>query len=77
MDYFVVASLRRWQFLRRGQRPPKRAPFQFDPLYGMGLHRLMGTVKYPAQATPTRSSLSPVPENAAHGLTGEFRNGLA
>jgi hypothetical protein len=77
MDYFVVRSLRRWQFRRGGQRPTKRAPFQFDQLYGMGLHRLMGTVKYPAQATPRRSSLSRVPENGTHGLKGDIRNGLA
>jgi hypothetical protein len=42
----------------------------------MGLHRLMGTVKYPAQATPRRSSVSRVPENGTHGLKGELRNGL-
>ena len=77
MDYFVVKSLRRWQYRRGGQRPTKRAPFTGDQLYGMGLHRLMGTVKYPAQATPRRSSLSRVPENGTHGLKGEIRNGLA
>jgi hypothetical protein len=33
----------------------------------MGLHQLMGTVRYPAQATPRRSSLSRVPENGLHG----------
>ena len=53
------------------------APFTGDQLYGMGLHQLMGTVKYPAQATPRRSSLSRVPENGTHGLKGDFRNGLA
>jgi hypothetical protein len=37
----------------------------------------MGTVKYPSQATPRESSLSRVPENGAHGLKGEIRNGLA
>jgi hypothetical protein len=41
----------------------------------MGLHKLMGTVKYPAQATPRRSSLSRVPENGTHGLKEVFRNG--
>jgi group II intron reverse transcriptase/maturase len=77
MDYFVVQSLHRWQYRRGGQRPTKRAPFTGDQLYGMGLHKLMGTVKYPAQATPRRSSLSRVPENGTHGLKGEHRNGLA
>lgn len=41
------------------------------------LQRLTGTVRYPAQATPRRSSLSRVPENGTHGLKGEYRNGLA
>jgi len=77
MDSFVVKSLRRWQYRRGGQRPTKRTPFTGDQLYGMGLHKLRGTVKYPAQATPRRSSLSRVPENGMHGLKGESRNGLA
>lgn len=77
MDCFVVKSLRRWQYRRGGQRPTKRAPFTGDQLYGMGLHKLMGTVKYPAQAAPVRSSLSRVRENRMHGLKGETRNGLA
>ena len=76
MDGFVVRSLRRWQYRRGGQRPTKRAPFTGDQLYGMGLHKLMGTVKYPAQATQRRSSVSRVPENGTHGLKGEVRNGL-
>jgi len=77
MDYFVVKSLRNWQFRRGGQRPTRRKPFTGRELYGMGLHELMGTVKYPAQATPRRSSLSRVPENGTHGLKGDVRNGLA
>jgi group II intron reverse transcriptase/maturase len=76
MDCFVVKRLRRWQYRRGGQRPTKRAPFTGIQLYGMGLHKLMGTVKYPAQATPRRSSLSRVPENGTHGLKGDIRNGL-
>src|ERR1051325_10594232 len=76
MDGYVVRSLRRRQYRRGGQRPTKRKPFTGDQLYGMGLHKLMGTVKYPAQATPRRSSLSRVPENGTHGLKGEIRNGL-
>jgi RNA-directed DNA polymerase len=77
MDSFVIKRLRRWQYRRGGQRPTKRDPFTGKLLYGMGLHKLMGTVKYPAQATPRRSSVSRVPENGTHGLKGEFRNGLA
>ncbi len=77
MDSFVVQSLRRWQYRRGGQRPTRRPLFTWDQLRGMGLYRLMGTVKYPTQATPRRSSLSRVPENGTHGLKGEIRNGPA
>src|ERR1019366_687196 len=56
MDSFVFLRLRRWQFRRGGQRLTKRAPFRSDQLYGLGLHQLRGTVKYPAQATRRRSS---------------------
>lgn len=76
-DAFVIQSLRRWQCRRGGQRATKRPLFTWDQLRGMGLYRLMGTVNYPSQATPRRSSLSRVPENGTHGLKGEIRNGLA
>ena len=71
MDHFVVHRLRRWQYRRGGQRPTRRPSFTHAQLYAMGLHRLMGTVRYPAQATPRRSSLSRVPENGMHGLKGD------
>jgi len=77
MDSYVVKRLRRWQCRRGGQRATKRPLFTGQQLYGMGLYKLMGTVKYPAQATPRRSSLSRVPENGTHGLKGDIRNGLA
>jgi hypothetical protein len=48
MDSFVFTRLRPWHHRRGGQRAAKRGPFTGDQLYGMGLHRLMGTVKYPA-----------------------------
>jgi len=32
----------------------------------------MGTVEYPSQATPRRSSVSRVLENGTHGLKGEI-----
>jgi hypothetical protein len=67
MDAFVIYSLRRWQHRRGGQRPTRRPLFTWDQLRGMGLYRLMGTVKYPSQATPRKSSLSRVPENGTHG----------
>jgi RNA-directed DNA polymerase len=71
MDHFVVQCLRRWQSRRGGQRPTKRPSFTHEQLYAMDLHRLMGTVCYPAQATPRRSSVSRVPENGTHGLKGD------
>jgi RNA-directed DNA polymerase len=70
MDRFVMRRLRRWQHRRGGQRAMKRPTFTGQQLYRMGLHQLMGTVRYPAQATPRRSSLSRVPENGTHGLKG-------
>ena len=84
MDYFVVKSLRRRQYRRGGQRPAKRAPFTGNQLHGMGLHKLMGTVKYQAPATSVRSLLSPVREklsrvreNRMRALKGESGNGPA
>jgi group II intron reverse transcriptase/maturase len=77
MDRFVFFSIGRWQRRRGGQRPTKRKWFTSDQLYGMGLYQLLGTVRYPAQATSRRSSLSRVPENGTHGLKGDVRNGLA
>jgi group II intron reverse transcriptase/maturase len=70
MDTFVFGCLRRWQYRRGGQRAMKRPFFTGQQLHGMGLYRLQGTVRYPAQATPRRSSLSRVPENGMHGLKG-------
>ena len=70
LDSYVVRKLRRWQRRRGGQRPTKRPAFTPQQLYGMGLHRLRGTVCYPTQATPRRSSVSRVPENGMHGLKG-------
>jgi RNA-directed DNA polymerase len=71
LDAFVIRSLRRWQLRRGGQRPTRRHRFTVAQLQGMGLPQLAGTVKYPAQATPRRSSLSRVPENGTHGLKGD------
>ena len=41
-----------------------------EQFWSMGLNRLRGTVRYPAQATPGRSSLSRVRENRTHGMKG-------
>ena len=67
MDAYVIGKLRRWQHRRGGQRTSNRPGFTWDQLEGMGLHRLLGTVRYPAHAAPRRSSLSRVPENGTHG----------
>jgi RNA-directed DNA polymerase len=76
MDDFVYARLSRWQHRRGGQRKARRAPWTDAQLYEMGLYRLRGTVRYAAQATPVRSSVSRVRENCTHGLKGVLRNGL-
>jgi RNA-directed DNA polymerase len=77
VDRFVIRRIRRWQHRRGGQRATRRKPWTGQQLYGMGLYRLMGTVCYPAKATPRRSSVSRVRENRTHGLKGGYGNGLA
>jgi hypothetical protein len=72
MDEFVYLRLVRWFYRRGGQRPAKRAPWTNQQLYGMGLYRLRGRVRYAAQAAPIRSSLSRVRENRTHGLKGDL-----
>jgi len=70
IDEFVVRRLRRWEHRRGGQRTPRCRELPFDWYHGHGLYRLRGTVCYPVQATPVRSSLSRVRENRTHGLIG-------
>ena len=53
----------------------QRTRFRYDRwprerLHGMGLHMLRTTVKYPANATPIRPSVSRVREIRTHGLKG-------
>jgi RNA-directed DNA polymerase len=72
MDSFVCLRLRRWQVRRGGQRATRRKLFTSHQLYGMGLHRLQGTVRYPTQATPRKSPLSCVRENRMHSLKGGY-----
>ena len=76
VDRFVYARLVRWLLRRGGQRKWRRSIWTSEQLWALGLYRLRGTVRYPAQATPGRSSLSRVRENRTHGLKGEIRNGL-
>ena len=75
MDAFVYRSLMRWHYRRGGQRKTRRKFLSSDQLCGMGLFRLRSIVRYPAQATPRRSSVSRVPENGTHGLKGGYGNG--
>jgi len=70
LDTYVYQRLTRWMSRRGGQRPGRVEKWSHDRFVGMGLYRLRGTVKYPAQATPRRSSLSRVQENCTHGLKG-------
>ena len=70
MDDFVYGRLLRWLHRRGGQRPGRKILWKPDHFHGMGLYRLRGTVRYAAQATPVRSSLSRVRENRTHGLKG-------
>ena len=55
---------------RGGQRVGRVEQWTHDRFVEMGLYRLRGTVKFLAQATPRRSSLSRVQENCTHGLKG-------
>jgi RNA-directed DNA polymerase len=75
MDDFVYRRLMRWYYRRGGQRRTKRRFWTAQQLYDMGLHQLQGTVSYPSNATPRRSSVSRVPENGMHGLKGGHGNG--
>jgi RNA-directed DNA polymerase len=71
LDAYVYDRLTRWQFRRGGQRGQfRRSAWPRERYLGLGLHQLRGTVCYPAQATPRRSSLSRVPEIGTHGLKG-------
>jgi RNA-directed DNA polymerase len=70
MDRFVYERLVRWMCRRGGQRATRRVLWTAAQFHGMGLYRLRGTVRYPAQAAPVRSSLSRVRENRTHGLKG-------
>jgi RNA-directed DNA polymerase len=70
LDGYVYQRLTCWMHRRGGQRAGREERWPQDRFVGMGLYRLRGTVKYPAQATRRRSSLSRVQENCTHGLKG-------
>jgi hypothetical protein len=72
VDHYVHHRRCDWLRRRGGQRTSFRHDkWPFERFFGMGLHRLMGTVCYPAQAAPLRPSVSRVRENRTHGLTGD------
>ena len=70
IDDYVHMRLVRWLSRRGGQRAARDAGRLAGQFWDMGLYRLRGTVRYSAQATPVRSSLSRVRENRTHGLKG-------
>ncbi len=72
IDGFVYRRLQRWQERRGGQRVTRRRSWTSDQLFGMGLYKLQGTVRYPSQAPSRRSSVSCVPENGMHSLKGGY-----
>jgi group II intron reverse transcriptase/maturase len=76
VDEYVYERLKRWKMRRGGQRARVRYDdWPRERFFGLGLHRLRGTVRYPAQASPVRPSLSRVREMRMHGLKGEAGNG--
>jgi RNA-directed DNA polymerase len=64
LDSYVYHRLAQWMGRRGGQRVRRMGKWTHDRFVDMGLYRLRGTVKYPAQATSVRSSLSRVRETA-------------
>jgi RNA-directed DNA polymerase len=71
VDSYVYQRLTRWQLRRGGQRTAFRSEKWPPARYrALGLHQLRTSVKYPAQATPERPSVSRVREIRTHGLKG-------
>lgn len=78
IDEYVYRRICRWLWRRGGQRTRFRLEkWPRERLQTMGLYRLRGTVKYPANATHRRPTVSRVRENRTHGLKGVSGNGLA
>ncbi len=76
VDDYVHHRVTRWMRRRAGQRTRFRLDqWPHERLYSLGLHRLRGTVKYPANATPRRPSASCVREIRTHSLKGGAGNG--
>jgi len=78
LDSYVYGRLWRWHWRRGGQRSRHRYDqWPRSRYYAMGLHQLTGTVRYPANATPVRPSVSRVRETRTHGLIGGAGTGRA
>ncbi len=76
LDSYVYQRVLRWMKRRGGQRSSLcYEKWPSERLYGMGLHKLQGTVCYPAYAMPQRPSVSRVREIRTHGLKGGLGNG--
>jgi hypothetical protein len=76
LDSYVYSRVLRWQWRRGGQRARYRGDrWPRERLYDLGLHKLLGTVHYPSQATPRKPSVSCVPEIGTHSLKGGAGNG--
>jgi RNA-directed DNA polymerase len=75
IDDYVHERVLHWLWRRGGQRSRFRAErWPRTRLWSMGLHRLRGRVRYSAQATPRRPSVSRVLEISMHGLNGGLAN---
>lgn len=77
MDDYVYRRLCQWLKRRGGQRSRFRsADWPRERFYGSvyGLHRLRGTVSYPAQALPLRPSVSCMRETRTYSLKGRLEN---
>jgi group II intron reverse transcriptase/maturase len=71
LDDYVHRRIVRWLWRRGGQRIRfQSSKWPHARLHAMGLHQLRTTVRYPAQATPPRPSVSRVREIRTHGLIG-------
>lgn len=78
IDSYAYRRLTCWMNRRGGQRSRYRADaWPRERLHAeMGLHRLRGTVCYPAKATSRRPSESRVREIRTHGLKGGSGDGV-
>jgi group II intron reverse transcriptase/maturase len=75
VDEYVYERLKQWKKRRGGQRTRfQHCEWPRARFHGLGLHRLKGTVRYSAQATAVRPSLSRVREIRTHGLKGRAGN---